>query len=429
MSHSQSPRGALGKKPAFQASNGSRARPLDFDVDLELDIDWEGIGFASSPSRPSPVPASTTKLSPTCDNAPVSRISEKQPAPEPDRAPAARSEEDEAPTRVYVARESEAAPAPAPVPESPRAPANSTLVMDHAELMGKAPPASFNSGQTLVMTREQLRGQPPAHEELPVVTKVMSMEQVVGRHAAPEREFPSDSAIALDDESGPHTKMMPIDVLMKRANAQQRWPLPGVQVRAEVRDSQPSAAGGRSFFLRLGEGWRKTSLVRKVSLFLMPLLCALILVRYTKILGGPKSARSKKAVPAASVARPAALPRPSATPAGTTSASLGEPSAAVAAAGAPTASSPATAPPASAARLDPSTEPSAAVTGTDSPPPARAASSNGVTRQRKAADAVAEGDYPAAVERYRSLAREEPGVPAYREAARILEERANGARR
>ena len=94
------------------------------------------------------------------------------------------------------------------------------------------------------------------------------------------------------------------------------------------------------------------------------------------------------------------------------------------ASGAPAVSTSA-APPASAA-LAASSAPAPEPASAGAAPPARA---SGVTAQRKAADAVAEGDYAAAVERYRSLAREEPGVQAYPEAARILEERANAARR
>jgi hypothetical protein len=48
----------------------------------------------------------------------------------------------------------------------------------------------------------------------------------------------------------------------------------------------------------------------------------------------------------------------------------------------------------------------------------------GVSRERAAADAVAEGRYPAAAQLYAELARESPGRRAYREAARILSARA-----
>jgi hypothetical protein len=218
--------------------------------------------------------------------------------------------------------------------------------------------------------------------------------------------------------------MMPIDVLMKRANAQQRWPLPGVPMEAQFRDSAP---GKRSFGKRLGDGWRKTSLVTKASLLLMPLLCAVILVKYARPAFFPKAPRSPAAVSAARRAPPAKQ-SPEPPPARSAAAPAGSAPEPTAAGSAAAEKSEKVAPAASDAKLAAGAPPPAASAAPEPAPPSRG-SGSGVTAQRKAADSVAEGDYGTAVERYRSLAKDEPGVPAYREAARILEERANGARR
>jgi hypothetical protein len=463
MNQRQSPRGSLPRKPvAFEGTNGNRARPLDFDVDLELDIDWDGIGFSSPSPRPTPPPASERKPLASNDIAPVSRIAAREQKPatpsvlkqtlkmrneeteQKPRTPSIlkqtlkmRNDEEEPPTRVYVGRvaeNSEPPPEPAPAPEQPQlqegppVSGNSTLIMDHAKLVGSAAAhTGTTSGQTLVMTREQLlsRAPQPAPQEPSPDTKLMSMDQMLGARDPRESELAAGVAPPdfPDDESGPHTKMMPIDVLMKRANAQQRWPLPGVPMAAQFRDSAP---GKRSFGKRLGDGWRKTSLVTKASLLLMPLLCVVILVKYAKPAFFPKAPRSPAAVSAARRAPPA-KPSPEPPPAKSAAVPAGsapEPTAAGSAA--PESSE--NAPAASSAKLAASAQPPAASAAPESAPPARGSGSR-VTAQRKAADSVAEGDYGAAVERYRSLAKDEPGVPAYREAARILEERANGARR
>jgi hypothetical protein len=239
----------------------------------------------------------------------------------------------------------------------------------------------------------------------------------------------------VDEDAGPHTKMMPIEALMKRANAQQRWPLPAVAVEAQVRNAARGGTGKRSFFGRLGDGWRNTSLVTKASLLLMPLLCAVILVRYGSPLLWPKAQRSASAVAAARKA-PAAKPGPQPAPAASAASPVSEQAALPAssapeptAAGAAAESSANTAPAASGPELAGSAQPPASSAAPIPAPPARGSGSGAVTAQRKAADSVAEGDYARAVERYRSLAKDAPGVPVYREAARILEERAHGARR
>ena len=477
MNQRQSPRGTLPRKPlALEGTNGSRARPLDFDVDLELDIDWEGIGFTSPPPRPAPAPASERKPLAPSDVAPVSRIAAREQKPstpavlkqtlkmrneEQERKPSTpailkqtlkmRNEEEEAPTRVYVARVSENGEPP-PAPPEATAPAeapahpqlqdppfsgNSTLIMDHGKLVGSADAqTSMTSGQTLVMTREQMLGRAPkpGPGEANVDTKLMNVGEMLGGRAAHDADLASGVAPpdVADEDAGPHTKMMPIEALMKRANAQQRWPLPAVAIEAQVRNAA-RGAGKRSFLGRVGDGWRNTSLVTKASLLLMPLLCAVILVRYGRPLLWPKAQRPASAVSAARKAPPA-KPSPQPAPAASAASPVGEQAALPASsAPEPTAAGSAApakaAPAASGAELAGSAQPPASSAAPEPAPPARGSGSGAVTAQRKAADSVAEGDYAAAVERYRSLAKDEPGVPAYREAARILEERANGARR
>jgi hypothetical protein len=473
MNQRQSPRGTLPRKPlALEGTNGSRARPLDFDVDLELDIDWDGIGFTSPAPRPPPAPASERKPLAPNDAAPVSRIAAKEQKPSTpavlkqtlkmrneEREPSTpavlkqtlkmRNEEEEAPTRVYVARVSEnGEPPPAPPEAAPDVPqvqdgppvsGNSTLIMDHAKLVGSAAAQTgMTSGQTLVMTREQMLGRTPkpGPEEASTDTKLMRVDEMLGR-APHDADLASGAAPpdVVDEDAGPHTKMMPIEALMKRANAQQRWPLPAVAIEAQVRNAA-RGAGKRSFFGRLGDGWRNTSLVTKASLLLMPLLCAVILVRYGRPLLWPKAQRPASAVSAARKAPPA-KPSSQHAPAASAASPVGD-QAALPASSAPEPTAAGSAAPESSARAAPaasgaelagSAQPPASSAAPEPAPPARGSGSGAVTAQRKAADSVAEGDYAAAVERYRSLAKDEPGVQAYREAARILEERANGARR
>jgi hypothetical protein len=360
------------------------------------------------------------------------------------------NEEEEPPTRVYVARVSEnGEPPPAPpegparpqLPDDPPVPGNSTLIMDHAKLVGGGDAQTgMTSGQTLVMTREQMLGRAPkpGPGEAGPDTKLMRVDEMLGGRAPHDPDLASRAAPpdVADEDAGPHTKMMPIEALMKRANAQQRWPLPAVAIEAQVRKAARGGAARRSFFGRLGDGWRNTSLVTKASLLLMPLLCAVILVRYGRPLLWPKAQRPASAVSAARRAPPA-KPSPEPGPAASAASPAGEHAALPASsAPEPTAagsaapeSSPGTGPAASGPDLAASAQPAASAAVPEPAPPARGSGSGAVTAQRKAADYVAEGDYAAAVERYRSLAKDEPGVPAYREAARILEERANGARR
>jgi hypothetical protein len=278
-----------------------------------------------------------------------------------------------------------APPAPAPEPirqttllivEPPAAPPGTELI-DPAAFASSLPDfGPLTPGGTLIMTEP---GAPSARVSAHQTT-LITAEELLNRRAAAEvgPRYGHEPATSTGEE--PHTKSLPVEVLMHRAG---RYAAPnGFEAPPATAARR---AGKESVLSGIAATWRETSLPRKASLILMPFVMALFTVAYVKPVLFPKTARRAAPPASVAVARHAASAQVPAAP-----------------------TAPASAAPAAREEPAPAGDPR-------------------VTPQRRAADAIAEGDQTRALVHYRRLARAHPEVAAYREALRILEQRAASA--
>jgi hypothetical protein len=281
-----------------------------------------------------------------------------------------------------------AADAPAPVRQTtqliiePARAQTGTQIIEPAEFaLAVLDPGPLTPGGTLIMAEPPSGGARPSHYE----TTLITAEELLTRRATAELgRRHANPHTGTDAGEEPRTKSLPVEELMRRAN---RYAAPnGFDASAATAVRR---AGKESVFTGIAATWRETSLPRKASLILMPFVMALFAVAYVKPALFPKPAR-RATPPAVSVARHAAAEQ---------------------------------APSASAAPA-PGTQLPLPLANDEAP---AAGDVKGKTSQRKAADAIAEGDHARALEHYRRLARAHPEVAAYREAARILEQRAASA--